>query len=35
MAAIGIAMVDILNRSHKFKVRLSPVFVAVVAFASP
>ena len=33
MAAIGIAMVDILNRSHKFKVRLSPpVFVAVVAF---
>ncbi len=32
MAAIGIAMVDILNRSRKFKVRLSPVFVAVVAF---
>ncbi len=32
MAAIGIAMVDILNRSSKFKVRLSPVFVAVVAF---
>ncbi len=32
MAAIGIAMVDILNRSKKFKVRLSPVFVAVVAF---
>ncbi len=32
MAAIGIAMVDILNRSKKFKVRLSPAFVAVVAF---
>ena len=32
MAAIGIAMVDILNRSEKFKVRLSPVFVALVAF---
>ncbi len=32
MAAIGLAMVDILNRSSKFKVRLSPVFVAVVAF---
>ena len=32
MAAIGIAMVDILNRSRRFRVRLSPVFVAVVAF---
>lgn len=32
MAAIGIAMVDILNRSRKFKVRLSPAFVALVAF---
>ncbi len=32
MAAIGLAMVDILNRSSRFKVRLSPVFVAVVAF---
>lgn len=32
MSAIGIAMVDILNRSRRFKVRLSPVFVAVVAF---
>ncbi len=32
MAAIGIAMVDILNRSRKFRIRLSPVFVAVVAF---
>ena len=32
MAAIGIAMVNILNRSRKFKVRLSPAFVALVAF---
>ncbi|MGI6254057.1 MAG: hypothetical protein ACOYJZ_00355 [Acutalibacter sp.] len=32
MVAIGIAMVDILNRSRKFKVRLSPAFVALVAF---
>lgn len=32
MAAIGIAMADILNRSRKFKVRLSPAFVALVAF---
>ena len=35
MAAIGIAMVDILNRSRKFKVRLSPAFVALVAFCFP
>ena len=32
MAAIGIAMVDILNRSQKFRVQLSPAFVALVAF---
>lgn len=32
MAAIGIAMVDILNRSDKFKIRLSPAFVALAAF---
>ena len=32
MAAIGIAMVDILNRSHRFRVALSPAFVALVAF---
>lgn len=32
MAAIGIAMVDILNRSDKFKIMLSPAFVALVAF---
>ena len=32
MAAIGIAMVDILNRSQRFKVRLSPAFVALTAF---
>ena len=32
MAAIGVAMVDILNRSRKFRVRLSPAFVALLAF---
>ncbi len=32
MAAIGVAMVDILNRSRKFRVELSPAFVALVAF---
>ncbi|MCB6365978.1 hypothetical protein LI291_07320 [Intestinibacillus massiliensis] len=32
MAAIGIALVDILNRSEKFSFHLSPLFVAVVAF---
>lgn len=32
MAAIGFALVDILNRSKKFSVQLSPVFVAIVAF---
>lgn len=32
MAAIGIALVDILNRSDKFAFQLSPLFVAVVAF---
>lgn len=32
MAAIGIALVDILNRSDKFAFILSPLFVAVVAF---
>lgn len=31
-AAIGIALVDILNRSDKFTFKLSPLFVAVVAF---
>lgn len=32
MAAIGFALVDILNRSKKFSIRLSPVFLAIVAF---
>ena len=32
MAAIGIAWWIFLNRSRKFKVRLSPAFVALVAF---
>ena len=31
-AAIGFALVDILNRSNKFSIQLSPVFVAIVAF---
>ena len=32
MAAIGFALIDILNNSPKFHINLSPVFVAVVAF---
>lgn len=32
MAAIGFSLVDIFNRSERFLVKLSPVFVAVVAF---
>lgn len=32
MAAIGIALVDILNRHKKFSIQLSPAFVAIVAF---
>lgn len=32
MAAIGFSLVDILNRNEKIAIRLSPVFVAVVAF---
>lgn len=31
-AAIGFALVDILNQSHKFKFELSPLFLAIVAF---
>ena len=31
MAAIGFALVDILNRSKKFSIQLSPVFLAIVA----
>ncbi len=32
MAAIGFALIDILNQSPKFHISLSPVFVAFVAF---
>jgi len=32
MAAIGFALIDILNNSPKFHINLSPMFVAVVAF---
>ncbi len=32
MAAIGFALIDILNNSPKFHIELSPVFVVVVAF---
>ena len=32
MAAIGFALVDILNRHERFSINLSPVFMAVVAF---
>jgi len=31
-AAIGFALVDVLNRSARFKFQLSPLFLAVVAF---
>lgn len=31
-AAVGFAMVDFFNRSERFSLKLSPVFVAVVAF---
>lgn len=32
MAAIGFALVDILNRNKKFSIQLSPVFLSIVAF---
>ena len=32
MAGVSVSMVDIFNRSEKFKFQLSPVFVALVAF---
>lgn len=32
MAAIGFSMIDILNRSERFSIKLSPLFVALVAF---
>ena len=31
-AAVGFAMIDILNRNDKFKFQLSPLYVAIVAF---
>jgi hypothetical protein len=31
-AAIGVALIDILNRSDRFSIKMSPMFVAVVAF---
>lgn len=31
-AAIGFSLIDILNRSHKFHTKLTPVFVALVSF---
>ena len=30
--AIGFSLIDILNRSHKFHAKLSPIFVALVSF---
>lgn len=30
--AIGVSLIDILNNSEKFHIKLSPVFVALVAF---
>lgn len=32
MAAIGFSMIDILNRSDRFSIKLSPMFVALVSF---
>lgn len=32
MAAIGFALVDIFNRSERFSIKLSPLFLAIVAF---
>ena len=32
MAAIGFSLIDILNQSEKFSIKLAPVFVALVAF---
>ena len=31
-AAIGVAMIDILNKHDRFSIKLSPIFVALVAF---
>ena len=32
MAAIGFSLIDILNQSEKFSIKLAPVFVELVAF---
>ena len=32
MAAVGFSLVDLINRSEKFSIKLSPLFLAVVAF---
>jgi len=32
MAAVGFSLVDLLNRSHRFSIQLSPVFLVIVAF---
>lgn len=32
-AAIGFSLIDILNRNERFKMKLSPIFVALVAFS--
>lgn len=31
-AAVGLSLIDLLNRSDRFKIKLSPVFVAIVSF---
>lgn len=31
-AAIGLSLIDILNRNQRFRIKLSPIFVALVAF---
>ena len=32
MAAVGFSLVDLINRSQKFSIQLSPLFLAIVAF---
>ncbi len=32
MAAVGFSLVDLLNRSHRFSIQLSPAFLVIVAF---
>lgn len=33
MAAIGFSLIDILNRTERFHIKMAPIFVALVAFA--